>query len=637
MNTRLLTAAVMLAMGPALPAQDLKPAKDKDSKLFGYQNSAKEWVIKPSFDKADKFSQGVAVVKVDGMEGVIDAEGNYLFEPQFTKVPSFDKDGHSIVMLKDNKQKYHAVINTAGEVIIPLECLSIKKDAKRAVFHAERIFDVENPSLYNSPTACAWGVYDFNGDEIFAPCFSEHPVFAGDGTASACDKASHLCGIISADGRVLLPFEYHYAYKTPKGYKALDQSLKVVDISEDGSTVIVDPTVPSAPWMPVPYSCGGDMVKGFAYGHHMIGRKVYKNSIWLADVKADPAHNRAQLMTSSALMPSGNLVTWDRRYTDFMRLELEEDDVNGSFEYDKTGAKYTVCLKHYDLNGGLIETVSRWGSIVADSVQGVLYEAEGRMLYFISYDINWPDEQMAVVLEGYHAVDVTSLVDELGLDMNAVNAMSDYWASQNIFNDVDLAERSGYQSYIPYGGPSVLSDGARLISMLEERFPFLVKKYYADHVYTMLKASHSATVTSVAVAPGYVAAYHDDYGHSFKLTLEEPVFWGVRADRYLRIFVEPFTISSSDMEHPEKVPGMVNDLDGKTLAVRFIFALFEEDGTFVRIVGSADKLSYAADDVFAFDGAGIMFSRRRPDRGEIKFPDTRPCTGRISDFKNVNY
>lgn len=636
MNARFAISLMALAIGTTLMAQDLKPVKDKETKLFGYQNKAKEWVIKPAFDKAGKFDLGVAIVTVDGLEGVIDAEGNYLFEPQFGNIPAFDNDGLSVVMVKENRQKFHGVISTTGKVILPTDCLSAKIDSKRKVICAERIFEVEDPQLYNEPTAAAWGVYDLDGGEIFAPSFADRPSFSNDGTASVKDKGSRLCGVISADGRVLLPLEYHYAYKTSTGFRALDQQMRIMDISEDATKSAVSTSGISAPWMPIPYNCGGDMVKAFAYGHRMIGRKVYKNSVWLANAQIDEARKRAQIMTDSPLCTNGSPIEWDRYYSDFLRLELAADEEHGTFINDKSGVKYTVCLNHYTAGGELIGAVSNWGAIIGDSLQGVLYEGEGKNLYFISHDINWPDERMAVNLERYSPVDPTLLVDELGLDMNIVKTMGEYWASKTIIDDVDLAEKAGYQSYIPYEGPGRLSEAAKFIASLESKYPFLTKKFYAEHVYSIVKMSNSNETTTAAVAPGYVARYKDDYGNSFRLSIDEPVFWGVRHDRFLRIMLVPFEATTSDKEHPEKASGMINDPDGKSFGVRFAFGLFEDDGTFVRMIGGADRLDIIGDEVIGFSGAGLLFSRKRPERGEIKFRPA-PFTGRVSDFKAVNY
>lgn len=619
-----------------MSAQDLKPVKDKDLKLFGYQDASKSWVIEPRFDKAKKFDQGVAIVTVNGMDGVIDPDGNFVFDPVYSEIPAFGKEGISIAFIKEKHQKTYTVLNTAGKVVLPLECATVKVDSKNALILAERFFEVDNPELYNERYVCAWGVYDFDGNEIFAPQFEYRPTFNSDGIATAKDRGSHLEGAIDSRGNVLLPFEYFYVTTYGRSFRALDPSMRIVSISADGKGVTVDKTAPNAPWMPIPYDAGNDVVRAFAYHCNMIGVPIHKNAFWEASLQVDPSGTRAQMMTSPAVTPSGREIEWGRGYSNFVRMELARDD-DGSFEYEKTGESYTVQLNLYDLYGRFIENLSEWGIIAGVCDEGVLYEAEDGTTYFIAHDVNWPNDPVAIPLAHYREVDASSLCDVLAMSPETYYSMSDYWMSKRIFTDVDLAEKSGYQSYIPYEGPSAFSEDAKLISMLEARFPFLRRKYYAENVYQILKSSTKEDVTTVTVAPGYVAKYHDDYGNYFTLDTEEPVFWGVRRDRYVRIMLDPFSIAASEKAEPAKAPGVVCDTGDRNMAVRFVFGLFEDDGSFVRIIGTATRLDFNGGDVFGFSEAGLMLSRRRPEFGVIKFREKSPYTNTTSDFAGINY
>lgn len=620
-----------------MSAQDLKPVKDKELKLFGYQDASKNWVINPSFDKAKKFDQGVAVVTVKGLDGVIDTEGYYVFEPEYTEIPSFDKNGLSVAFVKENRQKTYAVLNTAGKVVLPLECVTVKIDNKNSLILAERFFEVENPEMYNDPYACAWGVYDFEGNEIFAPQFDARPSFNGDGVASAKDRGSLLEGVIDTKGNVLLPFDYFYAFKSGKGFRALDPSMQVVNISADGRSATVDNLAPNAPWLPIPYDTGNDVVRAFAYRRNMIGVPIHKNAFWEASLQVDASGTRAQMMTSPAVAPSSREIEWGHGYSNFARLELAKDEDNGTFKYDRTGDVYTIQLNLYDYSGRFIENLSNWGKFVGLCDEGVFYNAEDGRTYFIAYDVNWPNDPAAITLSHYHTVDASYLAEVLGMPQDVYNSMTDYWQSKRIFTDVDLAEKSGYQSYVPFSGPMPFSDGAKLISMLENKYPFLHRKYYAENVYTVTKSTTKDDLTTLHVEPGYIARYHDDYGNSFVLNVEEPVFWGVRRDRYIRIMLDPFSISAAQKATPAKVPGVVCDINDKDMAVRFVFGLFEEDGTFIRIVGSATKLNFIGRDLFGFSEAGLLFSRRRPEYGVIKYRELGPYTDLTSEFGAVDF
>ena len=237
----ILTTVVMFLSFGAVQGQDLKPVKDKSSKKFGYQDASKNWVIAPAFDKAKKFDQGVAIVTVDKLDGVIDTDGHQL---------------------------------------IPFECNNIKIDNKYEVIHAERFFEVENPEYYLNPSVCAWGLYSLDGTELFAPQFEARLSFNKDGLATATDKGTGKQGVVTIDGKVALPLDFHYVSTEFTGYKALNEAMRIVTFSKDFRTVNDDNLPQSAPWMPIPYSTDGDVVRAFAYGLNHIGEKLYKNRIW---------------------------------------------------------------------------------------------------------------------------------------------------------------------------------------------------------------------------------------------------------------------------------------------------------------------------------------------------------------------
>ena len=60
-----------LAFSLTTTAQDLKPAKDKTTKKYGYQAGKGNWVIPPSFDDAKKFKDGRAEIEIGGRRGGI--------------------------------------------------------------------------------------------------------------------------------------------------------------------------------------------------------------------------------------------------------------------------------------------------------------------------------------------------------------------------------------------------------------------------------------------------------------------------------------------------------------------------------------------------------------------------------------
>ena len=86
-NLKALLFIVSMAICIAASAQDLKPAKDKATKKYGYRDKQKNWVIAPAFDDAKKFDDdGCALVKVDGLYGLIDLEGKWVLPAEYDDI-----------------------------------------------------------------------------------------------------------------------------------------------------------------------------------------------------------------------------------------------------------------------------------------------------------------------------------------------------------------------------------------------------------------------------------------------------------------------------------------------------------------------------------------------------------------------
>ena len=68
----------------SLSASNLYPLKNVLK--YGYIDTSGRWVIKPKFDYASYFSEGLAVVKINGKRGVIDKQGNLIVKPKFDDV-----------------------------------------------------------------------------------------------------------------------------------------------------------------------------------------------------------------------------------------------------------------------------------------------------------------------------------------------------------------------------------------------------------------------------------------------------------------------------------------------------------------------------------------------------------------------
>ena len=127
---RFLSCLLALSVVLAVSAQDLKPVKDKQTKKFGYQAKDKIWVIPPQFDGAKRFVDGYAEVEMDGLKGLIDANGDWVLEAAYDRIDKFDKNGLCELMRKEGKTRLHGVADRSGRIVIPVECRSVNVPRK---------------------------------------------------------------------------------------------------------------------------------------------------------------------------------------------------------------------------------------------------------------------------------------------------------------------------------------------------------------------------------------------------------------------------------------------------------------------------------------------------------------------------
>lgn len=94
---------------------DLTPKYDKKSGLYGYVDKNGNWILKPQFNMAKPFSEGLAAVAEDSewsMWGYIKPDGTYAIKPKFTEAYNF-KNNFAVV----SENMLAATINKEGEYI----------------------------------------------------------------------------------------------------------------------------------------------------------------------------------------------------------------------------------------------------------------------------------------------------------------------------------------------------------------------------------------------------------------------------------------------------------------------------------------------------------------------------------------
>jgi hypothetical protein len=178
--------ALCLLMISGTFAQSLKPKKDKDSKKYGYINKAEEWVIKPTFDDADKFIDGLAKVKVRKLNGLINEDGQMVLDPQFDDI---DKFKNGVAFIKKNKKV--GFINEKCEIIVPPTYDDINN------FSYDGIAKIRNSRRY--------GLLSINGDVLVEPRFDDIKSFTEN---IATVEENKLFGLIDKSGKVIFEPEF---------------------------------------------------------------------------------------------------------------------------------------------------------------------------------------------------------------------------------------------------------------------------------------------------------------------------------------------------------------------------------------------------------------------------------------------
>lgn len=595
------TVLLVVALSLTTAAQTLKPVKDKETKLFGYQDESKNWVIDPQFDNARKFHGPVAEV-----------------------------------MVKENKNKLWGVINEDGELVIPIDCEDVSINDRQSIILANRYFQLENPGRYTNTDLYAWGVYDLDGNEIWAPQFDSKPSFNRDGQAVVKDKATRKAGIVSVDGVVVLPLENFAVSSTLNGYDVLGPNLDLypfgITSSRPSSNSRGSFYLGATPCT-IPYNTDDDDIKAAAYGHRKIGVKLTANTIYTMDCEPSSRFNAT---LSNIVDAQGQAIDWGR-YTDrFVRLELAyaADTTQLAVKDNVTGVKYTVVANFYEPDGSFIDCLCPEGLLYAQLGQGIAYKNCYGEYWFIADDINWPYDMRHVTLNVETIIDWNNVEDMLGLTSSEKNDLCNFWRSGRRHADVELLDIGSLQSY---SMPEEISNSetARYQDKLATNYSFLFRRYHQGQLYQISSYSPGKSENVVRLSDVAPKSHLDlDYSAGFTYTMEDPIFWGVKGDRYLKIVPIPKRYYVA----PTFSEGVVDDRPDCKYTITFEFRLYEEDGTFVQTLGTDRTIWFGDEDIVGFKDMHWVFTNREPRNGTIHFLTRHePFTGNIKDLDWIQF
>lgn len=86
----------------------------------GFIDTSGKWAIKPVYDSATPFSEGVATATVNGKSGLIDTAGKWIIKPQYSGGSTFlgqFRDGHILLTLSGKYDYTQRLVDTKGKII----------------------------------------------------------------------------------------------------------------------------------------------------------------------------------------------------------------------------------------------------------------------------------------------------------------------------------------------------------------------------------------------------------------------------------------------------------------------------------------------------------------------------------------
>lgn len=575
----LLLCSLTIFFSMSAAAQDLKPAKDKASKKYGYQvKGSKAWVIPPRFDDAKKFVDGTAEVEIGGRVGLIDLNGEMVFPAIYDKIGKFDKNGYCELMLKQNGVKLHGVADRSGRIIIPVEARSVDVDRSGAFIYAK--YDTAIPEF---GTEAVWGVYDNQGQELLSPQLSYSPSFR-DGTGIAKSAVTGLYGVIGSDGSVLKPFQYLNIVRHSNEFQALGTDLTHYIWSPD----LRDSQSLRQPGAIIPYDPQGDPVRVAAWQKGPIGRRLYSNMVRVVDFHTG---------LLGSMKAACNMLPINWRSGRFIRLEpcVISGSIPDAMRYGGGNRYYTLKAILYEADGTFVQEVCSRGWIEADFSEGAIYNADGKQRWVILANPNAPGlPAYTMDIHDYRPLGHADVFEGLGFSISELNKLRNLFDFTTRCKDIYETENVGVCSYIP-----------RVPDSVHARAEFVAGKSHIFHI-----PFHMGEVVNCAVRhkdgkdvlelfPDLTCIYKDRIDDpSYTMSeREEIINWGPNNARTVRLSLEAMSRNSEKYTQ--------DDSHGTGYSYMLVLNMFEEDGTWLRTLAAAPWIDYVQDGIMVFEPLGI--------------------------------
>lgn len=590
--------ACILAAGIAMSAaaQDLKPVKDRQTQKYGYQTKDKSWAIEPAFDNAKRFVDGYAEVTVGEHIGLIDANGDWVFPAEYDDISKFYKNGLCELMRKEGRTKLRGAGDQTGRIVVPVDCQAINIPRKEGLITAKRT--ARGGALDG---ASAWGVYDQNGREIFAPQFASAPSFRN-GVGIVKSAANGLEGVISEDGRVPVPFEYLSVGTFGSEY---------ISLSPDFTQTLWDSALRKMraarlPGSVKPYDPQGNAVRAAAWhsGNDCIGVRLHRNTVkkivGFVNLSRD---NRVSCQDVRE-------INWGRGGR-FLRLEpvpfehrsFEDEEWFGQLNdpYD-ADTKYWLQARLYEADGTLVEVVCDAGSVLATFDGGLIYRPAASLEHpeklplddlLILNDINTTGrDRFTMLLSKVQEVSGYSVYENLGLTRGEVMQYMDPVTYSRRLIEIAEGDNVGVTSYQEPDMAFLRSPAARDLM----RAPLFRYPYHMGEVLNCSVHVRSGGI-DVDLYENLICRFEDHIENPYyRMSGQEEIYWGPNNARTVRLSVEPVSGNVTALE---------DDITKTLTHYQIVLSLYEEDGSWLRTLARADYADYVQQGVIVFDRLGI--------------------------------
>ncbi|MGB4845767.1 MAG: WG repeat-containing protein, partial [Ferruginibacter sp.] len=142
---------------------------EQDGKI-GYMNADQKVIIKPTLDlklttsdRIPAFTNGFAVIKLNGKQGLIDKTGKQVVPCEYNSLMS-EKSSKTLLRVSkyENYKTTYGVLTTQNKLVIPIEYASIIIDGNLVAVKKDT----------------KWGLMDAAGKELIPPTYSTFQLYA---------------------------------------------------------------------------------------------------------------------------------------------------------------------------------------------------------------------------------------------------------------------------------------------------------------------------------------------------------------------------------------------------------------------------------------------------------------------------